>query len=257
MNSRLPTLLRSVGFAALLAAAACGNAAPAADSPESAAQAIDSLRLEVDRLSAALTEAGVPSEPRPARGLLSLPAVLVAILVIAVAVAAQDVLRNLLGGLVIRLARPFRVGDRIGVAGATGGVVAIGWHSTRIATTDHGMVTVPNARLLADRVSNDGPGSSGRPVAIDLYLPGWADGALSRRVARQVAASSKYVDLDRPVVVLVRDEFQETFLTHLEVRAHVIDARFEPHFRSDVTERARTEFRRLGLAGAPFGAGAP
>ena len=48
-------------------------------------------------------------------------------------------------------------------------------------------------------------------------------------------------------MVNVKDEFKETFLTHLKVKAYVIDTRYEFAFASDVTETAKTEFLREGL----------
>lgn len=172
---------------------------------------------------------------------------------VAVGFAAQDILKNIFGGLVIVFDQPFQVGDRIGVGGTYGEVVSIGLRSTRIVTPDDSLVTVPNAQIVDGQVSNANTGALDCQVVTDLYLPGWVDEALARRVAHQVAASSKFVHLHKPIVVLVRDEFRETFLTHLKVKAYVIDARHEFRFMSDVTERARAEFRRLGLIGPQHG----
>ena len=48
-------------------------------------------------------------------------------------------------------------------------------------------------------------------------------------------------------MVLVNDEFKETFLTRISVKAYVLDPRFEFMLQSDVTERARAGFRKAGL----------
>ena len=45
----------------------------------------------------------------------------------------------------------------------------------------------------------------------------------------------------------MKDEFKETFLTRIRVKAYVLDPRFEFQFQSDVTERARAGFREAGL----------
>jgi len=63
----------------------------------------------------------------------------------------------------------------------------------------------------------------------------------------EAAASSKYVYLNKPIVVLVADVFKETFLTRVRVKAYVLDPRLEMVFQSDVTERARAGFREAGL----------
>jgi hypothetical protein len=87
----------------------------------------------------------------------------------------------------------------------------------------------------------------------DLYLPGWVDEAVAKRIAFEAATSSKYVYLNKPIVVLVKDEFKETFLTHLMVKAYVLDPRYEFLLMSDVTERARAGFRKAGLIGPMHG----
>lgn len=69
----------------------------------------------------------------------------------------------------------------------------------------------------------------------------------AKAIAYSAAANSRYVYLDKPIVVHVKDEFKETFLTHLKVKAYVIDTRYEFAFASDVTETAKTEFLREGL----------
>lgn len=166
---------------------------------------------------------------------------------VAVGFAAQDLIKNFFGGLVIVFDQPFQVGDKIEVAGTYGEVVSIGLRSTRIVTPDDSMVSVPNAQVVDSQVSNANSGALDCQVVTDLYLPGWVDEAAAKAIAHQVAASSRYVYLGKPITVLVRDEFRETFITHLKVKAYVVDARHEFAFMSDVTERARAEFRRRGL----------
>ena len=79
------------------------------------------------------------------------------------------------------------------------------------------------------------------------YLPGWVDVSRAKAIARSAAVMSKYCHLEKPVVVLVKDVFKETFLTQLKVKAYVLDTRYEFAFASDVTETAKMEFLRQGL----------
>lgn len=166
---------------------------------------------------------------------------------VAVGFAAQDVLKNIFGGIIILLDKPFQVGDKINVGGTYGEVVSIGLRSTRITTPDDNLVSVPNAQVVDGQVANANAGALDCQVVTDLYLPGWVDVAKAKRIAYNAAANSEFVFLDKPIVVLVKDEFKETFLTHLVVKAYVIDTRYEPRFASDVTEMAKIEFLREGM----------
>ncbi len=178
-----------------------------------------------------------------ARGLLAAAAAVG----VAIGFAAQDIVKNIFGGLVIVFDQPFQVGDKIQVGNSYGEVVSIGLRSTRIVTPDDSLVSVPNSQIVDTQVSSANSGALDCQVVTDLYLPGFVDEAKAKRIAYQAAASSQYVYLKKPIVVLVKDEFKETFLTHLKVKAYVLDARYEFVFMSDVTERARAEFRKAGL----------
>jgi len=166
---------------------------------------------------------------------------------VAIGFAAQDLLKNLFGGMILVFDQPFQTGDKISVGDTYGEVVSIGLRSTRIVTADDNLVSVPNAQVVDQQVANANAGELNCQVVTDLYLPGWADEATAKRIAFDAAVSSKYVYLNKPVVTLVSDVFKETFLTQVRVKAYVLDPRLEASFRSDVTERARAGFREAGL----------
>ena len=166
---------------------------------------------------------------------------------VAVGFAAQDLLKNIFGGLVILFDQSFQVGDKIQVGGTYGEVTSIGLRSTRIVTPDDNLVTVPNAQVADDQVSNANAGELNCQVGTDLYLPGDVDEGRAKDLAYQAAVSSPYVYLQKPIVVLVKDDYDEGHLVYLKVKAYVMDTRYEALLASDVTERARRAFRAEGL----------
>lgn len=166
---------------------------------------------------------------------------------VALGFASQDILKNVFGGLIVLFDQPFQVGDKISVAGSYGEVVAIGLRSTRIVTPDDNLVTVPNAQVVDGQVANANAGELNCQVVTDLWLPGWVDEATAKEIAYQAATTSRFVFHNKPIVVLVKDEFDRVPLTHLKVKAYVMDPRYEFLFASDVTERARAGFRDAGL----------
>ena len=170
---------------------------------------------------------------------------------VAVGFAAQDLLKNIFGGLVIIFDQSFQVGDKIEVGGTYGEVTSIGLRSTRIVTPDDNLVTVPNAQVADDQVSNANAGELNCQVGTDLYLPGEVDEARAKEIAYQAAVSSPYTFLEKPVVVLVMDEHEERHRLHLKVKAYVIDTRYEALLASDITERARRAYREEGLLPSP------
>jgi len=75
---------------------------------------------------------------------------------LAVALAAQDTIKNLLGGVTVLADRPFQVGDWIVVGDVEGTVEKIGFRSMRVRTFRDSLVTVPNGHLTDHIVDNMG-----------------------------------------------------------------------------------------------------
>nr|MBC8278049.1 mechanosensitive ion channel [FCB group bacterium] len=74
---------------------------------------------------------------------------------LAIALAAQETLSNMIAGFVIMTDRPFRVGDRIKISsGETGDVYEIGLRSTKVMTFDNTLIIVPNAQIINEKVLN-------------------------------------------------------------------------------------------------------
>jgi MscS family membrane protein len=70
---------------------------------------------------------------------------------LAIALAAQDTVKNLFGSVMIFLDKPFKIGDWISFDGTDGVVERVGVRSTRIRTFANSLTYVPNA-LFAERV---------------------------------------------------------------------------------------------------------
>lgn len=73
---------------------------------------------------------------------------------IAVALAAQKTLENLIGGTSVTLDRVVRVGDRVKIGDATGMVEDVGLRSTRVRTLDRTIVSVPNGQMANANLEN-------------------------------------------------------------------------------------------------------
>ena len=75
---------------------------------------------------------------------------------LAVALAAQDTLKNFFGSIMIMLDKPFDVGQRITMEGVDGVVENIGFRSTRVRTLTGHLVTVPNEKMATSKIENIG-----------------------------------------------------------------------------------------------------
>lgn len=166
---------------------------------------------------------------------------------IALGLGAQDLVKNLIGGLVILIDRPYQVGDRVKIGDAYGEVQQIGLRSTKLVTPDDTRVTIPNSEILTGAAWNANSGLLTCQVVTDLYLPHSSDPNACLTIGREAAYSSPYVLTDRPVVVLLQDGFNDSPYLLVRIKCYVYDHCFEPLLKSDITARAKTEFLRQGI----------
>jgi MscS family membrane protein len=185
---------------------------------------------------------------------------------LAVALAAQKTVENLIGSLAIGVDQPFRVGDFVAVDGATGTVEAVGMRSTRLRTLDRTLVTIPNGKLADMRVESFA-GRDRFRLAVNLSLLYATTAAQMRQVLREVEAELKAHPALGPEAPVVR--FADLGDSGLQVevmawlRAPDFDAfcalRGELYLRfMEIVERAGTGFafptRTVHVASLPAAA---
>ena len=73
---------------------------------------------------------------------------------LALALAAQSSIENMIGAITLYMSRPVRVGDFCRFGGTVGTVAEIGFRSTRIRTLDRTVISVPNAEFARLHLEN-------------------------------------------------------------------------------------------------------
>jgi MscS family membrane protein len=73
---------------------------------------------------------------------------------LAIALAAQDTLANLIASFIIFIDKPFKSGDLVDFDGIRGRVEHVGFRTTRVRTLDRSLLTVPNKRLIDAAMNN-------------------------------------------------------------------------------------------------------
>lgn len=73
---------------------------------------------------------------------------------LAISLAAQSTLSNLIAGITLVLEHPFGIGDYVLLGDCEGTVEDISFRSTRIRTTDNVAVTIENSKICAESIQN-------------------------------------------------------------------------------------------------------
>lgn len=74
---------------------------------------------------------------------------------LAVALAAQHTLANLLASLIIMFEKPFVIGSRVNVGGQTGTVRSVGFRSTQIQADGGAVISIPNDKVVSGPIEAD------------------------------------------------------------------------------------------------------
>jgi small-conductance mechanosensitive channel len=162
---------------------------------------------------------------------------------VAIGFAAQDLVKNIFGGIIIITDKPFQVGDKIQIGDHYGEVINIGLRSTRLTTADDSMVSVPNAEVMSRAVSNANSGEDNCQVVTEIFLPPSADIQRIRQSAIEAAQVSRYIFLNKPISVLFfQEKIGHKIMIKVKVKAYVNDIRNEFAFKSEITEILTNEF---------------
>src|SRR5450631_1854039 len=122
---------------------------------------------------------------------------------LAIGLAAKDTLANMISGFTLMLDQPFRIGDRIQLAGGQIGDVAdIGLRSTKIKTPDNQLLIIPNSDLCNTMLINQAFPDARAKGRIDI---GVAYGSDVERVKELLVATA----LDSDAVL--RDPVPEAY----------------------------------------------
>lgn len=129
-----------------------------------------------------------------------------------VALAAQNVVKQILAGLAIISDKPFEIGDWIEVGDVAGTVEAITWRSTKIRTTKDTIVTMDNNELIISNIINWGKIEK-RVFKTDLKLPLETEEKIVEKVMNRIKFILRYnEDIIKDTIRVNLSEIQENAL---------------------------------------------
>jgi small-conductance mechanosensitive channel len=157
---------------------------------------------------------------------------------LALGLAAQNLIKDIIGGLVVLADRSFQVGDFVSIGPLSGEVTNLGLRSTKLLTPQNVRVTVPNSRIVDGGVANLNAGAVDCLVTTVLFVPVDTDLVSFEMTVRDAVVTSKAAYLEKPITVLFKEEPGRN-QARVEVRAHVFDVRYGEAFASDLLLRIR------------------
>ncbi len=141
-------------------------------------------------------------------------AAILALVGLAVGLAAQDTISDMISGYIILVDQPFRVGDRIEIPNEDtwGDVVEIGTRTTRIRTRDNTLVIIPNSSIAHGQVKNYSFPDPNYRLQLDIGIAYGTNIDEVRKVLGDAVRGVEGVLPDMPVEILY-NEMGESSMT--------------------------------------------
>ena len=133
---------------------------------------------------------------------LSSLAIIAASLGVGIGFGLQNIINNLVSGIIILAERPISIGDRIEVAGVAGRVTKIQLRSTTVVTNDNITMIVPNADFISNTVTNWSHGDPKVRIRVPIGVAYGSDLKLLQRLLLEAAAEHPKALRDPSPVVL-------------------------------------------------------
>ena len=164
---------------------------------------------------------------------------------VAIGLAVQGTLSDFAGGILILMAKPFRVGDYIvvGGTGVEGTVTEIALIHTKMLTADYRRVVMPNKTLASATITNN-TGNTMRILDTMIGVSYNADLDLARKVALEVMEDNEFISKKHDKNVFV-DELADSSVI-LGVRGWVSPA---DYFKAkwSMNEQLKKSFDKAGV----------
>ncbi len=163
---------------------------------------------------------------------------------LAIGLALKDSLSNFAAGVMLVFFRPFKSGDYIEAAGIAGSVESIKIFNTVLKTADNRVITVPNALIYADTITNFSAEDKRR---IDLVIGiGYDDDIARAKALIQGVLGQEDRVLDEPPPAMLLIELGESSV-NIAVRPWVKSADYW-QVRSDLLEHIKRALENAGLS---------
>ena len=142
---------------------------------------------------------------------LSSLAIIAASLGVGIGFGLQNIINNLVSGIIILAERPISIGDRIEVAGVAGRVTKIQLRSTTVVTNDNITMIVPNADFISNTVTNWSHGDPKVRIRVPVGVAYGSDLKLLQQLLLEAAAEHPKALRD-PTPVVLFTEFGDSSL---------------------------------------------
>jgi potassium-dependent mechanosensitive channel len=172
--------------------------------------------------------------------------ILIGALGVGIGFGLQNLVNNLVSGIIIAFERPIQIGDTIEISGKTGTVQEIGVRSSQISNGEGANIIVPNGDLLSQQLINWTMHNRNKRIKISFSVPYQSDFRKARDlVLEELNKNQKIMRDPKPVVTV--DTFANNAV-NFEVKFWVPDMSEVGPIRNDLMLDIISSFSKNAIA---------
>ncbi len=173
---------------------------------------------------------------------------------LAIALAAQNLLLNVFGGMTITLDQLYRVGDRVEFGGVYGDIYEIKPRYTKIKTLDNMIITIPNSKVINDNIINYAAPDTSVRVKIPVGVAYGTDPEKVDKIMLEIAENNPKVLKEPKPLVRFMDYAASSqnfellvWINHYDDRHPVIDRILREMFKRFKEEGIEIPFNQMDV----------
>jgi small-conductance mechanosensitive channel len=168
--------------------------------------------------------------------------IIIGALGVGIGLGLQNIVNNLVSGIILAIERPIQVGDIIAVGTNTGKVKEIGIRSSRIVTPDGAEVIIPNGEMLSQRLTNWTLDNTHMRIELNFKLTD------SNNIVRAKEAIAKIFSENEEVLKNPESQFLIKNMTQTGVELQIFfwaeDVNSSAVVKSDILQKIFEEFAK-------------
>jgi len=173
---------------------------------------------------------------------------------LALALAAQNLLSNVFGGMTITIDQLYKVGDRVEFGGVYGDIYEIKPRYTKIKTLDNMIITIPNSKVINDNIVNYAAPDTTVRVKIPVSVAYGTDPEKVDKIMLEIVNNTpKVLKTPKPFVRFTQyAESSQNFellvwIDHYDERHRVLDRIFRDMFKRFKEEGIEIPFNQMDV----------
>jgi len=164
---------------------------------------------------------------------------------VGIGLGLQNIVYNLVSGVILIFEKPMQIGDYIEVADKKGRVQNIGIRASKLVTSDGSEVIVPNGDILSSHMVNWTRSNNNRRTQLSISIDSSSELQVAKDTILEELKKNHFVIQERPVEILMNNFTEKS--VELSINVWINSIYKEQEFKSEVLSTIHTSLAAKGI----------